>query len=145
MNSNNLATFAGPDQNYCRMKNFTDVYDTHEEYNPKLSALRYFFVSKGEKKIIYKAVDYTCVGGFNGAALFNPGFGDYDPITDEISDDSISDNGDQYKVFHTNRHLDELLEHYTFYGGEETMDQNVIEPFQKRKNYKVAFCSRKNL
>lgn len=186
------------------MKDFTDIYATHEEYNSELSALRYFFVSQGKEKAIFKAVDYTCVGSFNGSALFNLGFGDYDPATSEISDDRISDNGDQYKVFHTvlhtvpkmfdtlgnvylmvqgsdskpafieqcktnctrkcgedpckkahrriaiyrgfvDKYLDELLENYTFYGGEETVNQNVIEFFQKGKNYKMVFCSRKNL
>jgi hypothetical protein len=93
-------TFARPDQNRCRMNNFTDVYDTREQYNSSQNSLRYFFISQGAKTI-FKAVDYSYVGYFNGLVLFNFAFGDYDPVTGEISDDDVSGNGDQYKVFHT--------------------------------------------
>jgi hypothetical protein len=85
------------------MNSFTDVYKTFEQFNPAQNSLRYFFISKGKKDII-KAVDYTYVGDFNGLHLYNLGFGDYDPVNGEISDNSISDNNDQYKVFHTVLH-----------------------------------------
>ena len=138
----------------------------------------------------------------NQSPLYNLGFGDFDPVKDEIFDNAVSDNGDQYKVFHTvlhtvpmmfdalgqvslivegsdskpefikscqvgcdrnckpgeckkahqriniyrgfvNKNYDKLQENYTFYGGDYIGNQNIIEPFQKTKEYRKVFCYRK--
>ncbi len=81
------------------MNSFQDVYSTRE-YHIAQGTLRYYFVSKGKKDIV-KAVQYQYVRHFDDRPLFNLGFGDYNPETGTVSDEEISNNDDQYKVFHT--------------------------------------------
>jgi|GEM_PF-7041429 len=85
------------------MNDFTDVYNTSVQFISAQNSLRYFFISQGKKDLI-KIVDYSYVGMFNKFPLYNLAFGDFDPVKDEISDNAVSDNGDQYKVFHTVLH-----------------------------------------
>jgi hypothetical protein len=60
--------------------------------------LTYLFVSEGPKGSIIKLVAYTYLADVE---VWNLGFGDYDPLTGEIDDDVISDNGDGRKVLAT--------------------------------------------
>jgi hypothetical protein len=61
---------------------------------------RFFFESTGSGVII-KVVEYAHIQAVEGRDIFNLGFGDYDPITDQFIDDVSSNNGDVYKVFAT--------------------------------------------
>jgi hypothetical protein len=57
----------------------------------------YIFLSIGAKGAIPKVVIYEQMQ----ENLYNLAFGDYDPITKEISDESVSNNGDMVKVLAT--------------------------------------------
>lgn len=74
------------------------TYDT--ERSQSRDAVRYIFVSTGKADIL-KAIQYRYVQDFLGRRLYNLGFGDYDIATNEISDDTNSNNGDTYAVFYT--------------------------------------------
>ncbi|TWW02141.1 DUF6934 family protein [Chitinophaga pinensis] len=82
------------------MNHSQDVYSVRGESIPEEKALFYSFVSKG-KKDITKIVFYNYVRQFNNRPLFNIGLVDIDIKTGKISDDAISDNEDQYRVFNT--------------------------------------------
>jgi len=69
---------------------------------------RYEFVSVGPRGSIRKVVEYTYL---DELAIWNLGFGDVNPVTDEISDDVISDNEDGRKVMTT-----VLMTLFTFFG-----------------------------
>lgn len=56
------------------------------------------FVSEGKKKRILKVVQYDAIGLHN---VYNLAFGDKDPLTGEIDDEVISNNGDRDKVLAT--------------------------------------------
>ena len=58
----------------------------------------YEFVSEGPKGIITKRIQFTLI---NEEQVYNLGFGDKDPVNDEISDLIISNNGDSEKVLAT--------------------------------------------
>lgn len=62
--------------------------------------IKYYFTSNGESNII-KAIDYSYSAVFDGKRIYNLAFGDYDPTTDQISDDVTTQNGDVYKVLNT--------------------------------------------
>lgn len=71
-----------------------------EKYNLKSSAKgkRYEFVSEGPKGAIPKLIEFQVT---HDPGLFNLAFGDKDPVTGEIDDLSVSDNGDTEKVLAT--------------------------------------------
>lgn len=77
-------------------KQFT--YDVAQRVTPHL--IEYSFISKGERDIL-KMVQYSFLEEVNGRALFNFGFGDYDFPNGKLTDHTISNNGDTYKVFNT--------------------------------------------
>lgn len=58
----------------------------------------YEFVSEGKKGCIYKMVKFQKTNLIN---VYNLGFGDENPITGEIDDKIVSDNGDMEKVLAT--------------------------------------------
>jgi hypothetical protein len=60
--------------------------------------LSYEFESEGPKGIVRKMVQYTKIEVEN---VYNLAFGDYDPLTKEIDDLSITNNGDSEKVLAT--------------------------------------------
>ena len=64
---------------------------------------QFFFISEGKTNIT-KTVQFTYALDFQERQVFNLAFGDYDPNTDSIIDDLISNNGDPYKVFNTVLH-----------------------------------------
>ena len=80
------------------MSNSAHAYHTGKEI--KHNGMHFIFLSKGKTNII-KSIRYTYVQEYLGKALYNLGFGDYDITTGAISDDLVSNNGDQYKVFNT--------------------------------------------
>ena len=65
------------------------------EYKPNKDL--YIFESIGPNGSIYKVVIFSEIE--NGK--YNLGFGDYDPLTNEIDDKIVSDNGDMIKVIAT--------------------------------------------
>jgi hypothetical protein len=71
-----------------------------EQYQLKsgLEFLSYEFVSEGPKGLIAKRIQFTPV---NGQGVYNLAFGDKDPVTGEIDDKTISNNGDSEKVLAT--------------------------------------------
>lgn len=70
-----------------------------KEYKTQRS-YRYLFTSEGKKDII-KVVEYRYMGSVPAGDIFNLGFGNYIPETNDIVADVISNNGDAYKVFNT--------------------------------------------
>jgi hypothetical protein len=58
----------------------------------------YEFISKGKNGKIYKMVKFQET---NLTDVYNLGFGDKDPLTEEIDDMVVSDNGDMEKVLAT--------------------------------------------
>lgn len=73
-------------------------YDTEVELDS--GKLKYYFESTGQTTV-FKAIEYAPFQQINGRQVYNLGFGDYDENTNTISDDSVSNNGDAYKVFNT--------------------------------------------
>ncbi|WP_031526135.1 DUF6934 family protein [Dyadobacter crusticola] len=80
------------------MANLSDAYRIQEIKLPV--GYKFMFTSKGSATII-KAVQYTFIEKFEGKNVYNLGFGDYDPQSDDIIDQAKSNNGDAYKVFRT--------------------------------------------
>ncbi len=58
----------------------------------------YEFISEGRKGVIRKLVQFQAT---NQPNLYNLAFGDKDPITGQINDLAVSDNGDTEKVLAT--------------------------------------------
>ncbi|SFE16040.1 hypothetical protein SAMN05518672_104708 [Chitinophaga sp. CF118] len=62
--------------------------------------LKYHFESVGKTKVI-KVIDYSPLNIEYTKPVYNLGFADYDNERGELSDKSVSNNGDTYKVFNT--------------------------------------------
>ena len=78
-------------------KQFT--YDVAESI--KEHAIRYFFISEGERNLL-KMIEYSLLEEeSDGRKLFNFGFGDYNSSNGTIADQVLSNNKDVYKVFNT--------------------------------------------
>lgn len=60
--------------------------------------LSYEFISQGPKRLIEKRIQFTLL---NQEEVYNLAFGDKDPITGEIDDLVVSNNGDSEKVLST--------------------------------------------
>src|SRR5215210_4179188 len=73
-------------------------YNTEEELDA--GKLKYYFESTGQTTVV-KAIEYSPILQISSRQVYNLGFGDYDENTNTVSDDSISNNGDAYKVFNT--------------------------------------------
>ncbi len=58
----------------------------------------YEFISEGQKGLITKRIQFTLV---NRQGVYNLAFGDKDPLTGEIDDKTVSNNGDSEKVLAT--------------------------------------------
>lgn len=58
----------------------------------------YEFISEGPKGLITKRIQFTLI---NEEQVYNLGFGDKDPLSGEIDDRIISNNGDSEKVLTT--------------------------------------------
>jgi len=78
----------------------SDVSYSPTEYVQGGNVINYLFDSTGAKNIV-KLVEYRYFKNWKGKRMFNLGFGDYDLINDTVSDSTITDNGDVYKVFNT--------------------------------------------
>ena len=68
---------------------YQSIYSTKEE--------RYIFESIGTKGKILKVVKFFEIQ----ENVYNLGFGDFDPITNQVDDKVVSDNGDLIKVMAT--------------------------------------------
>lgn len=121
------------------MNNFQDVYNTQEDHLESQGILRYYFVSKGKKDIV-KTVQYQYVKHFNGTPLFNLGFGDYNLETGVVSDEDVSSNDDQYRVFYTV--LNTIPRLFDVYGYVILMVQGSDSRQEFIENCKTN-CSRK--
>jgi hypothetical protein len=75
-------------------------FSYYSEQRLSSAGIQHVFVSTGDRDII-KVVEYTYVQPFLQKDLYNLGFGDYDAETDQLLDESTSNNGDQYRVFNT--------------------------------------------
>ena len=64
--------------------------------SPELSSFE--FISEGTKGLIPKRIQFTLV---NRQGVYNLAFGDKDPLTGEIDDQTVSNNGDSEKVLVT--------------------------------------------
>jgi hypothetical protein len=60
----------------------------------------YPFVTKGIENTL-KIVEYSFVKKIFNQLIFNLGFGNYDPLWGRIDDETVSNNGDVYRVFNT--------------------------------------------
>ncbi len=76
------------------MQKLGEVYDVRTTPDKFI----YAFVSQGPKGAVTKLVAFTET---EQAGLFNLGFGDYDPMTGEVNDLAVTDNGDSQKVLAT--------------------------------------------
>ncbi len=72
----------------------------NEKYHLKSESkfTRFEFISEGSNGIFRKLIEFQATNNVN---VFNLAFGDYDPISDEIDDLSVSNNGDTEKVLST--------------------------------------------
>lgn len=70
----------------------------HYQLKSGLELLSYEFVSEGPKGFITKRIQFTLV---NRQGVYNLAFGDKDPVTGEIDDKVVSNNGDSEKVLAT--------------------------------------------
>lgn len=76
----------------------TNAYKKEEQYHK--GRLRFYFDSIGRTKIS-KVIEYAPLGIWSGLDAYNLGFGDYDKATNDIIDNTISNNGDNRTVFTT--------------------------------------------
>ncbi len=67
-------------------------------YCSSTDMFHYEFISEGSKGRIKKMVEYTETGTEN---VYNLGFGDYNEVTQDIDDLSVTNNGDSLKVLAT--------------------------------------------
>lgn len=65
-----------------------------------LTGEKFLFNSQGHTRVT-KVVEYTLLEGVGNGRIYNFGFGDYDSQNDYVSDLSVSNNGDVYKVYNT--------------------------------------------
>jgi hypothetical protein len=81
------------------MSNQKYRYETTESSD--LGSVNYLFFSEGDqgKEDVLKIIQFEYIGEFINKLVFNLGFGDFDIDAGEINDDSMTDNGDVYKVF----------------------------------------------
>ena len=71
-----------------------------EKYHLKSESkfTRFEFVSEGPKGAIRKLIEFQKT---TNPQIFNLAFGDYNPLTNEIDDLAVSDNGDTEKILGT--------------------------------------------
>ncbi|MBC9931569.1 DUF6934 family protein [Chitinophaga qingshengii] len=88
----------------------TDFYDIkidtdiNTDIGNNAQKVKFYFESVGTQKVI-KAIEYSYLDYyFLDKPVYNLGFGNYNPITEEICDIGVSNNGDVYKVFNTVLH-----------------------------------------
>lgn len=60
--------------------------------------LQFEFVSEGPKGRIIKRIEFSYIDDLD---FWNLGFGDYNPVKDQVDDQTVSDNGDGRKVLAT--------------------------------------------
>ena len=68
------------------------------QYRTERLFLFYEFISEGPKGSIKKVVEYTETSTLN---VFNLGFGDFNEVSKQMSDITITNNGDSLKVLAT--------------------------------------------
>ena len=83
------------------MSNINHRYSVKEVSDYQM--LTFLFVSNGQNEAedVFKIIQYAYVQDFDHIPVFNLGFGDLEPETGKISDDTMTGNGDVYKVFNT--------------------------------------------
>ncbi|WP_205514466.1 DUF6934 family protein [Longitalea arenae] len=83
------------------MSNITHRYDITETADLQSTNFLFFSEGKSGKEDVLKIVQFAYVRDFSNKPIFNLGFGDFDMDTGEINDESMTDNGDVYKIFNT--------------------------------------------
>lgn len=78
--------------------NNSESYDLAQEIDER--KLKFLFNSEGHTRVI-KVIEYTLLETTANRKIYNFGFGDYDSQNDYVSDISVSNNGDVYKVYNT--------------------------------------------
>jgi hypothetical protein len=85
----------------CHMSNINHRYVVAETLDSQ--STNYLFFSEGlnGRKDVLKIIQYAYLRNYNNKSIFNLGFGDFNMNTWEINDESMTDNGDVYKIFNT--------------------------------------------
>lgn len=83
------------------MSSLNHRYDTTEVSDQVSTNFLFYSEGNNGKVVVPKIIQFTYVGGYNNNPIFNLGFGDIDMNTGLINDESMSDNGDAYRVFNT--------------------------------------------
>ena len=73
-------------------------YETSQHHSKEY--IVYPFVTKGIENTL-KIVEYSFVIKIFNQLIFNLGFGNYDPLSGRIDDETVSNNGDVYWIFNT--------------------------------------------
>jgi hypothetical protein len=71
-----------------------------DEINEGLN-VNYIFISNGPNGYKVKVVQYEFLKYIDGKPVFNLGFGDFDPESNNITDTTLTNYGDVYKIFNT--------------------------------------------
>jgi len=83
------------------MSNLNHRYDVAEVRDEDSTNFLFFSAGKNREVEVPKIIQFTYIKDYNNSPIYNLGFGDYDMNTGLINDESISDNGDVYRVFNT--------------------------------------------
>lgn len=96
------------------MSGFKNAYDTITYHDRDLQTLAFNFSIHGRKDII-KVINYTYVDEYNGLSIFNLGLGDFNIKTGILSEVSLLNNNDHYKILHTV--LNTIPQFFQIYNG----------------------------
>lgn len=83
------------------MSNLNHRYDTAETSDHLSTNFLFFSEGNSGKADVLKIIQFSYVRDVDRQPIFNLGFGDYDINTCQINDESITDNGDVYRIFNT--------------------------------------------
>lgn len=83
------------------MSNLTHCYDISEASDQLSTNFLFFSEGRNGKEDIPKIIQFSYIRDINNKKIFNLGFGDYDMDTGMINDESMTDNGDVYRIFNT--------------------------------------------
>jgi hypothetical protein len=83
------------------MSSLNHRYDITEVSDQVSTGFLFFSENNKGKGDVLKLIQFTYVREYNSNPVYNLGFGDIDMDTGLINDESMSDNGDVYRVFNT--------------------------------------------
>jgi hypothetical protein len=85
----------------CHMGSLIHRYDIAETSDLVSTSFLFFSEGNNGKGDVLKIIQFSYVRDIDNQPIFNLGFGDYDINACQINDESITDNGDVYKIFNT--------------------------------------------